>query len=429
MKRVLFLMFLLMLILPSNIFALEISSPNAILIEVESGKILYEKKAYEQAYPASTTKILTAILALENCELDEKVTASYNAIMSVPYDGTTAAIQVGETWNVEQLVDAMMVCSANEAANMLAEHIGGSVESFASMMNSKAKEIGAKSSNFVNPNGLHNSNHKTTVYDMAMIARYGMLNHPTFRKAASLTRFSLPDTDIYDKGDRNFVNTNKMIIESSSYYYKYATGIKTGYTSSSLNCIVSSAEKDGVELIAVIFGAMGAQNRNNDNIALFEYGFKQLKSQNFISAGTSIDNVTIDGAPSEANELKVVIASNVVHTIPNDKTMTDYIPTININSDLKAPINSGDVVGNIEYDIEGVTYKYDLVAGNSVEKYLNNVASVAVATVKVIGQVIFWAIMSVISIIVGIVFLRAAVLTKKQKIRRKRMTLYNARFR
>lgn len=428
MKRILFLIFLLVLILPSNIFALEISSQNAILIEVESGKILYEKNAYEQAYPASTTKILTAILALENCELNEKVTASYNAIMSVPYDGTTAAIQVGETWSVEQLVDAMMVCSANEAANMLAEHIGGSIESFASMMNSKAKEIGAKSTNFVNPNGLHDSNHKTTVYDMAMIARYGMLNFPTFRKAASLTSFSLPDTDIYDKGDRYFVNTNKMIIESSSYYYKYATGIKTGYTSSSLNCIVSSAEKDGVELIAVIFGAMGAQNRNNDNIALFEYGFEQLKSENFVSAGAIIDTLEVDDAETDAGNLNVVMGSNVTHTIPNDKLITDYIPTININS-LKAPINSGDVVGSIVYDIEGVTYTYDLLAGNSVEKYTNTIATVAIATVKVIGQVIFWAVMSVISIIVAIVFLRAAVLTKRQRMRRKRMTLYNSRFR
>lgn len=428
MKRILFLIFLLVLILPSNIFALEISSQNAILIEVESGKILYEKNAYEQAYPASTTKILTAILALENCELNEKVTASYNAIMSVPYDGTTAAIQVGETWSVEQLVDAMMVCSANEAANMLAEHIGGSIESFASMMNSKAKEIGAKSTNFVNPNGLHDSNHKTTVYDMAMIARYGMLNFPTFRKAASLTSFSLPDTDIYDKGDRYFVNTNKMIIESSSYYYKYATGIKTGYTSSSLNCIVSSAKKDGVELIAVIFGAMGAQNRNNDNIALFEYGFEQLKSESFVNAGAIIDTLEVDDAATDAGSLNVVMGSNVTHTIPNDKSITDYIPTININS-LKAPINSGDVVGSIDYDIEGVTYSYDLVAGNSVEKYTNTIATVAVATVKVIGQVIFWAVMSVISIIVAIVFLRAAVLTKRQRMRRKRMTLYNSRFR
>lgn len=428
MKRILFLIFLLVLILPSNIFALEISSQNAILIEVESGKILYKKNAYEQAYPASTTKILTAILALENCELNEKVTASYNAIMSVPYDGTTAAIQVGETWSVEQLVDAMMVCSANEAANMLAEHIGGSIESFASMMNSKAKEIGAKSTNFVNPNGLHDSNHKTTVYDMAMIARYGMLNFPTFRKAASLTSFSLPDTDIYDKGDRYFVNTNKMIIESSSYYYKYATGIKTGYTSSSLNCIVSSAEKDGVELIAVIFGAMGAQNRNNDNIALFEYGFEQLKSENFVSAGAIIDTLEVDDAETDAGNLNVVMGSNVTHTIPNDKLITDYIPTININS-LKAPINSGDVVGSIVYDIEGVTYTYDLLAGNSVEKYTNTIATVAITTVKVIGQVIFWAVMSVISIIVAIVFLRAAVITKRQRMRRKRMTLYNSRFR
>ena len=152
MKKITFLILLLIVILPAKLFAVEISSPNAILIDVDSGKILYEKDAYSTVYPASTTKVLTAIMALENCNLDDKVTASYEAVMSVPYDGTTAAIQVGETFTVKQLLQAMMVCSANEAANILAEHIGGRVESFASMMNTRAKEIGAKSTHFVNAN-------------------------------------------------------------------------------------------------------------------------------------------------------------------------------------------------------------------------------------------------------------------------------------
>lgn len=429
MKKFLFFIFLFIIILNTSAFALEITSPNAILIDVESGKVLYEKDAYASVYPASTTKILTAILALENCELDEQATASYNAIMSVPYDGTTAAIQVGETWTVKQLVEAMMVCSANEAANILAEHIGGSIESFASMMNSRAKELGAKSTNFVNPNGLHDSDHKTTAYDLAVIARHGMLNLPEFKRAAGLTNFSLPDTSIYDKGDRSFINTNRMIIESSSYYYKYATGIKTGYTSHSLNCIVASAEKDGVELIAVILGAMGGQNRTDDTIALFEYGFEKLKSEKFFSKGDIVENLTISGAPSDNNQLVAAISQDVVHTIPSTKNSGDYTPEINISKNLKAPISSGEILGSIKYIIEDNTYEYDLIATNDIESVMSNVAAGVVNTTKIIGKVILWAVITVVIMFVALVLLRAAVLTKKQKVRRRRMMMYNSRFR
>lgn len=429
MKKFLSLLFLLILILPSNIFALEITSQNAILIEVESGKILYEKNAYDTAYPASTTKVLTALLALEYCDPNDKVTASYNAVMSVPYDGTTAAIQVGETWTVEQLVEAMMVCSANEAANILAEHIGGSIESFASIMNSRAKELGAKSTNFVNPNGLHDSNHKTTAYDMAIISRYAMNNYPAFRNAVKLTNFSLPKTSIYDKEDRNFINTNRMIIKSSSYYYEYATGIKTGYTSNALNCIIASAEKDGVELIAVIFGAMGTSNRTADTIALFEYGFEQLNSETFLSKGDSLKNLKISGAPSDNNLVNAIITENVIHTIPANKTINDYPPQITIKENLSAPISSGDVIGSVTYVIEDNTYKYDLIASNDVKSVLNDVAAGVISTTKIIGKIILWAVITVVVMFIALILIRAAILTKKQKMRRRKIMLYNSRFR
>lgn len=429
MKKVLLLTLILLLLIPANIFALEITSPNAILIDIESGKILYEKGAYDACYPASTTKVMTALLALENCELMERVTASYNAIMSVPYDGTTAAIQVGETWTVNQLVQAMMVCSANEAANMLAEHIGGSIESFASMMNSRAKELGAKSTNFVNPNGLHDPQHKSSVYDMAIIARYAMQNFPKFREASKLTSFSLPDTSIYSKGDRYFINTNKMLIKSSSYYYEYATGIKTGYTSHSLNCIVSSAEKDGVELIAVVFGAMGAQNRTKDTIALFEYGFEQLKSETILSAGTILNTYDVSGATPEQTTVSVAVTQDIVHTIPQNDSAENYKPEIFLDKDLKAPITSGDTLGIAKYTIQGNSYEYPIVATNSVTSIMSSVTAGVVTTAKVIGKIILWAVITVIAMIVMLVLIRAAVLTKNQQIRRRRMFRYNSRFR
>ena len=256
-----------------------------------------------------------------------------------------------------------------------------------------------------------------------------MLNLPEFKKAAALTNFSLPDTTIYSKGDRSFINTNRMIVKSSSHYYKYATGIKTGYTSQALNCIVASAEKDGVELIAVIMGAMGGQNRTDDTIALFEYGFEKLKSQKFLSKGDIVDNFTVSGAPSVKNTLIATISQDIVHTIPTSKNSGDYTPQINITSNLKAPITSGEILGSIKYIIEDNTYEYDLIAVNSVESALSNVTAGVVSTAKVIGKVILWAILTVIGMLITLILLRAAILTKKQKVRRRRMIMYNSRFR
>ena len=162
MKKIIYLLLFLIILIPSQIFALSVNCENVILIDADTGRVLYEKNAYSQAYPASTTKILTAILTLENTKLTEYIQASYAAVMSVPIGGSNAAIQVGEKLTVEELLKALMISSGNDAANILAEHIGGSTESFATMMNTRAKELGCLSTNFVNANGLHNENHFST---------------------------------------------------------------------------------------------------------------------------------------------------------------------------------------------------------------------------------------------------------------------------
>ena len=144
----------------------DITAQNVILVETDTGKILYEKDAYEKIYPASTTKLMTAILVMENCSLDEIVTVSENAVRSVPFGYVNANLQVGEEIMVEQLLYAMLLPSANDAANALAEHVAGSIESFSAMMNTKAIEIGCKNTNFTNPSGLHQKEHYSTAYDL-----------------------------------------------------------------------------------------------------------------------------------------------------------------------------------------------------------------------------------------------------------------------
>lgn len=258
---------------------LNIYSEAAILIEAKTGKILYDKDIYSRKYPASTTKILTAIIAIEECDLEEKVTASYSAVHSVKSGYTIADIQEGETFTVKELLNVLMLQSANEAANILAEHISGSTEGFSKLMNQKAKEIGCLDSNFVNANGAHSEEHYSTAYDLAMIAKYCMQNE-TFRELVKTEECSLPTTEMFEE-ERVFRNTNSLMQANSRYYYPYCNGIKTGYTTPAKNCLISSSNKNGFELISVILHAESTEDglsaRYVDTINLFEYGYNNFK--------------------------------------------------------------------------------------------------------------------------------------------------------
>ena len=262
-KFIFYLLIIILTLISTQVFAFSVNSPYAILIDANTGRVIYEKNASDKTFPASTTKILSAILVLENCDLSEEVTASYAAVMSIPSGASHAEIRVGETFTVEDLLTASLIQSANDATNILAEYVGGSIDSFVSMMNTRAKELGLTNSNFVNPHGLHDSNHYSSASDLAKLYRYAsceMSNKDVFNEIVSTVRFKLPATSIYSH-DTYFTNTNQLIVPNNSsssknYYYKYATGGKTGYTSQAKNCLVASATKDGVNLIAVVLGAI-----------------------------------------------------------------------------------------------------------------------------------------------------------------------------
>ena len=271
---------------------LTIYSPNAILIERETNKILYEKNAYEKKYPASTTKIMTAILALENCQLTDVATVSYDAIMTVPSGYTTANLQLDEELTIEQLLNLLLISSANDAGNVIAEHIAGSVESFASMMNTKAAELGCKNTHFTNPYGKQDSNHYSTAYDLALIADYCMDNS-VFRDIVKKTAYTLGPTNKHDS-ERTFTTTNSLLEEDNSnradnYYYEHAIGIKTGFTTQAGNCLIGAAESNGLEVISVILDGTqtsnGLSQRYLDTITLFDFAFdnyaiNKVKSSN-----------------------------------------------------------------------------------------------------------------------------------------------------
>ena len=342
------------------------------------GKVLYEKNGYAPKYPASTTKIMTAILAIENCELDDRAIASEYAINSIPYDYAIANIQVGESVSIKDLLYVLMLHSANEAAYILAEHIGGSTQGFADMMNEKAAELGCTSTHFVNPNGIQDENHYSSAYDLALISRYAMQNE-TFRSIVSTTSYTMEGTDAYPYGTRTFNNTNHLIIPSTDsnpnrYYYNGATGIKTGYTSAAQNCLVSSAKIDGVEYISVVLGSPtlfeeGASQhyRYLDSIRLLNFAFDNYKFKEVATAEKLIESLDVQSLPEK---IDVASSQDIKLLLDNEDYQKEYDPNFILNDDLEAPIKKGDVIGKIEYKVGEDTYTADLISLEDIDKPL-----------------------------------------------------------
>ena len=349
---------------------------SALLMDYSSGKILYEKNINEKRYPASLTKIMTAIIVLENCELSDIATVSYDAVMSLSSGYVTANLQIGEELTVEQLLYVLMVGSSNDAAIVLAEHVSGSVEKFADLMNEKAKELGCTSTNFVNPNGAHDENHYSTAYDLALMARYAMQNE-TFRTLVSTTSYTLPITNKYDREDRIFRTTNSLLHLDTSdradnYYYQYATGIKTGFTTPAGNCLIASANKNNLELITVVLGAGqtkdGLSQRYLDTLSLFDYGYSTYTLKQIINKGGIIQTLNIKNATRKTKKVEAVVANDVYALMKQADKNSAVLPEINLNDNLKAPLKKGDVIGSVTYTVEGIQYTEDLLANNDVKK-------------------------------------------------------------
>ncbi len=344
---------------------LSLYSEAGILIDSKTGKVLYGKNENVKMFPASTTKILTAIITIENCNLSDKVTASREAIISIPPGYSNAEIQPNDTISVQDLLNVFLIHSANEAGYILAEHISGSIENFANLMNEKAKEIGCTNTHFTNPSGIHNENHYSTAYDMSLIAQYCMKNE-TFRKIVSTPYITFSPSE---GKQLKFYNTNDLIINTSKYYYKYAIGIKTGYTSQAKNCLISASSKDGLELIAVILGAAHSEEvsstRYVDTINLFNYGFDNYKSTEILARNSVIKNVEVENATKDTKDLSLLAKDTISVLVPKNINIDILEPSIEINN-LSAPISEGAVVGKITYNINGENYSTDLVAGNSV---------------------------------------------------------------
>ncbi len=357
--KIVFLVLAFFLLFPNYCLAqaevkyLPITSSSAILIDAHSGRILWEKNSRERRPIASTTKIMTAVLVLERLKLDDKVEISQRASDA---GESELYLSPGEERTVEELLYGLILRSANDAANALAEKTGGSVEAFATLMNQKARQLGAKDTNFTNPHGLKDGNHYSTAYDIALITRYALKN-PLFARIVQ-TREHIIDWP-NNPFPRVCQNHNKLLS-----IYPYATGVKTGYTREAGYCLVGSASKDGLKLISVILNASNSQTLYNESALLLDYGFNNYSRIKLIEKGKSY-GVYSD---FESEEKTPLIASKSLYATV-EKDSKKLHKEINIIKHSPLPIRKGQVLGDITYkNGDSVMGIIELVAAKDIKK-------------------------------------------------------------
>lgn len=264
-----------------------VGAESAIIMEANTGIILYSKNIHEQLYPASTTKILTCLIAAETSSLNEMVTFSQNAVFSIPPGSSNMGMDVGQALTMEESLYGILVGSANETANAVAEHIGGSIEGFADMMNQKAQELGCTDSHFSNSNGLHADDHYTSAYDLATIARAFFQNELLAKISGTPTRHFEPT----DAQPDDFILRTHHRLVTGEYSYEGIIGGKTGYTDTARQTLVTCAEQNGMKLICVVMKEE-SPNQFTDTIDLLNYGFSNFEIVNVAENETkyNIDN-------------------------------------------------------------------------------------------------------------------------------------------
>lgn len=369
---ILFLIFFLISFLTNHVYAadenLKLYSHSAIIIENKTGKVLYEKNSEQKMYPASTTKILTAILTIEKGKLQDKTKVSKTAIAEMKSGYTSAYLVEGEVLTVEELLELLLIHSANDASNVLAEYISGSIPAFVDLMNLKLKELGCNSTHFVTTNGLHDDNHYTTAKDMATITRYCMRNSD-FRRIVAMQECHIKATNKF--GERKFKNTNGLEVIGSKYYYPGCIGVKTGFTSQAQNCLISAVSKNNLQLIAVVLHCNLTDDKQSaryiDSKTLYDYAYSTYTFKEIAKASTIINRIEVKGGSKETKSLDLKLQDSITALVNRNYT-SQIVPEIKLNNNISAPIAQNAILGQVVYTIDGQSYTTNLLATHNVEK-------------------------------------------------------------
>lgn len=332
-----------------------LNAEGAILIDATTGEVLFSKNGDKQFFPASTTKVMTAILVVENVSLDEKVTISRNAVSA---EGSSIGLREGEIYTVEDLLKGLLLMSGNDCAVALAEHVSGSVENFALLMNEKAKEIGATQTDFRNPSGLPDKEHLTTPHDLALIMAEA-IKHKEIVEISQIISTKLPPSNL-DGHELWIANHNYLVNKNSKYYYMPTICGKNGYTIEASHTFTVAASKNGQTLVASFLNASDRNQNYLDMPALFEYGFNNFKTEKIYSKGEEVAKIEVEDGVT----VPLLASKDVYHTYENTESKfkkdVDFsAPDLTIKS-----IKEGDVIVTADVNINGDTITtLDLISG------------------------------------------------------------------
>lgn len=348
-----------------------IEGNGAVVIDARTGEVLFDKNMNTQFEPASMTKMMTCILTLENRELTDIVTID----AETPFTGGSRIYLIeGEQITIQNLLYGLMLESANDCAVALAKEIGGSVPEFADMMNAKAKELGCKNTNFINPNGLHEEGHLSTAYDMALIAQYCMKN-ATFRELVTTYKYDIPGTNKQPE-TRHLYNTNRLLYDNKTKVqvngvnrgckYEGCTGIKTGYTPQAGGCLTSGAKRDDTEIISVVMNSTD-KGRFADTIALFDWTFANYHSERAIEASADMGTIAVKGGAFK--EVGVVTKDEFYVLLPAEASSAIIKTETKMDKSVEAPFPAGTKVGTLEiYAGEKLAGTVDLITTNEMKQ-------------------------------------------------------------
>lgn len=329
-----------------------VSADSAVLMDATTGKILYEKNKNSAYPPASTTKIMTTLLVLENSNLNDVVTVSKNAEMA---DGSKIYLFDGEKVSVKELLYGLLLASANDCAIALAEHVSGSTEKFADLMNERAKSLGCKNTNFVNPNGLYNVNHKTSAYDLALMMQE-LTKHSEYTKIATTPSYTMAATN-KSKEKRPLWNENRLIHNGDKYYYQGCEGGKTGYTIQSKHSYVAVANRNGQKLIVTLVHD-SEKTFFPDSRKLFDYGFDNFELSKYLNKDDAVSDLTLE----DGTVLPLVASQDFYIVKAKNSTLTPTIKTEKKDLDLSS-IKKGDVITKAIITCGEDSYNLDLSSG------------------------------------------------------------------
>lgn len=389
-----------------NTQTLELVGEGIVLMDAASGSILYSKNADTVYYPASITKILTTLVAIENASLNEEITCNAETLYAIEQGSSRVGLEAGEILTVEEALYFVMLQSGNDAAAVVAEHVAGSIDNFVKMMNDKAKSLGCTSSQFKNPHGLPDEEHYTTARDMALITQAAVKN-PDFCRIASATNFKVSPTNLNE--ERGVWNHHKMILPASEYHYDGVCEGKTGYTTVALNTLVTTAERDGIKLIAVVLHCQGAANTYYDTRKLFDYGFdnftilKPLQNFNLKTAaeaaGLSEENMEkLSRYNAVYNTDYTVFAPANISAEDINITFTSEGPTNGVFGKLTLTYN-GEEIGslNVYYDIEA---EYKTIENENTNVTITNISNVPFILVGIMAVLVIFIIILAASILI-----------------------------